>query len=210
MADVEHDIERDIAGATAAHDTLVEHLRTLGDIESSTPSRLPDWTVGHVLTHLARNADGHVSMLDGRPQYPHGAEGRNADIEAGAGRRWSELVDEVAATNAALERRWSSVDDWSGSAVTLGGERAISLLPFLRWREVEIHRVDLGLGYEFAAMPPEYVRKELRMLEMLWRARKPMGMTPLPTEALTVSTPDRLAWLTGRLEIDGLAPADIF
>ena len=40
--------------------------------------------------HLARNADGVRGMVEGaiageeREQYPHGAEGRAADIDAGA------------------------------------------------------------------------------------------------------------------------------
>jgi hypothetical protein len=42
---------------------------------------------------------------------------------------------------------------------------------------------------------------------MLWASRKPMGMTELPREAMSVSDHHRLAWLFGRAEIDGLAPA---
>ncbi len=50
------------------------------------------WTVGHVLTHLARNAESHVRMLEGATmgealeQYAGGYDQRAADIEAGADR----------------------------------------------------------------------------------------------------------------------------
>jgi len=45
---------------------------------------------------------------------------------------------------------------------------------------------------------------------MLWAARQPMGMTPLPDRALAAPPPQRLAWLMGRAAIDGLAPAAIY
>jgi maleylpyruvate isomerase len=148
--------------------------------------------------------------MRGRPQYPHGPEGRLADIEAGAGGGWDELVDDVELTCAGLDAAFASCDDWSGTAAMLVAERPLALVPHLRQREVEVHRADLGLGYAFADMPARYVRKELRMMEMLWRARKPMGMTPLPDAALELTPATRLAWLMGRAEVDGLDPAGIF
>ena len=86
----------------------------------------------------------------------------------------------------------------------------MTMLPLLRQREVEVHRADLGLGYEFDDLPDRYVRQELRLMEMMWRARKPMGLTPLPAVALALPPARRLAWLMGRAEIEGLPPADIY
>ncbi|NNE13057.1 MAG: maleylpyruvate isomerase family mycothiol-dependent enzyme [Ilumatobacter sp.] len=185
---------------------LLEHE----PVDPTDPSRLPDWTVGHVLTHLARNADSMRSMLDRAPQYPHGRDGRNADIEAGADRSWDELVDDVVATSELLEQRMAQHDDWSGTVQTITADRPTTMVPIMRQREVEVHRVDLGLGYEFADMPAEYVRRDLRMLEMLWKARAPMGMTPLPTAVLAVPPAERLSWMMGRSDIDGVAPAGLF
>jgi maleylpyruvate isomerase len=203
-------VERDVEACRRSHAALVEHLRSLGPIDPATPSRLPDWTVGHVLTHIARNADGHMSMLDGRPQYPHGVNGRNADIDVGATRSWIELVDDVVHTNSHLDARFLEHADWTGSSEMLSGVRPTALLPLLRQREVEVHRADLGLGYEFADMPAEYIRQDLRLMEMLWKARQPMGMTPLPPAALEAAPPTRLAWMMGRAAIDGLEPANLF
>jgi maleylpyruvate isomerase len=200
---------RDLESCRRSHAALVEHLRRLGHADPRAPSRLPGWSVGHVLTHLARNADGHLSMLAGHPQYPHGVEGRNADIESGAARTWDELVDDVADTDARLEGAWARHTGWGGTSEMLSGPRPTALLPFLRQREVEVHRADLGLGYGFGDMPADYVRQELRLMGMLWKARKPMGMTPLPEAALALAPATRLAWLMGRLEIDGLAPAGL-
>ena len=44
---------------------------------------------------------------------------------------------------------------------------------------------------------------------MRWNARRPMGLTGLPVEALAASEPQRLAWLLGRAEIAGLDPAAV-
>lgn len=201
-------LDAEIASSVGSHAALVAWLRTLEPVDPTRPSLLPDWTVGHVLTHIARNADSHRNLIDGRPQYPS-VESRNADIEAGAGRGWVELVDDVATSAAALDERWAAITDWTG--ITSGPlPRPRYLLPLLRQREVEVHRTDLGLGYGFADMPGDYVRRDLRLMEMLWRARKPMGLSPLPDAALRLPPPDRLAWMMGRAEIDGLPPADLF
>ena len=56
--------DADIAGATAAHGRLLAAIERLTDADVAQASLLPGWTVGHVLTHLARNADSHVRMLE--------------------------------------------------------------------------------------------------------------------------------------------------
>jgi maleylpyruvate isomerase len=59
-----------IALAVAAHHRVSATIRPIDDTTAWQPSRLPGWTVGHVVTHLARNADGHVRRLDGAG-WPH-------------------------------------------------------------------------------------------------------------------------------------------
>jgi maleylpyruvate isomerase len=203
-------LDRDIAGAAAAHQRLLATLDASDDVDPRTPSRLPDWTIGHVLTHIARNADSHHRLLDGLAQYEGGAAGRAAAIEAGAGRTLGELVDDVRRAIWSLEQRWATQGDWRGEAAATRGTLPRTDLPFLRWRETDVHHIDLGLGYEFADLPGEYVRLELRRVEMLWAARRPMGMTALPEAALTAPPHERLAWLFGRVELDGLPPAGVF
>ena len=205
----EREVADDIGDLAAAQARLVDHLLGIDPLDPATPSLLPDWTVGHVLTHLARNADSQLSMLAGHAQYPHGSEGRAADIEAGSGRSWDELLDDVEQTCAAVEEAFRACQDWSGTVGTITAERPKAMVPFLRLREVEVHHADLGLGFGFSDFPARYVRKELRIMEMLWRARKPMGLTPLPAEALALPPATRLAWMMGRVEIDGLAPAHV-
>ena len=162
------------------------------------------------MTHIARNGDGVLSVLGGDPQYPHGPAGRNADIESGSTRPWDELVDDIVSRSEAVVGAVTTCDDWSGTVSMLSGERRKRQVPLLRQREVEVHRADLGLGYEFADMPGEYVRRDLRLMGMLWTARQPMGMTPLPEAALAAEPSLRLAWLMGRAQIDGLGEAGLF
>ena len=203
-------LDRDVTGAADAHQRLLAHLDASLDVDPRAPSLLPGWTIGHVLTHLARNADGAVRMLDGLDQYEGGAAGREAEIERGAGRPMDALVDDVRRTIWRVEQRWALHTDWSSMARSVGGEVPMAEVPRRRWREVEVHRADLGLGYTFADMPAEFLRLELRRMEMLWSARRPMGMTHLPDRALRAPPPERLAWLMGRTAIDGLDPAGIF
>ena len=156
------------------------------------PSLLPDWTRGHVLTHIARNADSFVRVLDAArrgevvTQYEGGVAGRNADIEAGAARDWDTLVADVRSSAARLEEVFAAQDRWD-LAMT-NSPRASRCrttdLPFRRLREVVVHHADLGDdGYTPADWPEDYVREDLRRMEMLFNARQPMGATGLPDAA---------------------------
>jgi maleylpyruvate isomerase len=205
------EVAEELAGARAAHAVLLAALDPLTDAEAVAPSRLPGWTVGHVLTHLARNADSHRRLFEAAAGgavsewYPGGREQREQEIEGGAGRPASELVADVVAATAALEACWDGCADWSAHGLSWGAVEPLTELPFKRWREVEVHHVDLGLGFGFEDWTPGYVRRELRRAEMAWRATHPMGLTGLPAGALALTPPRRLAWLLGRLAVDGLA-----
>ena len=177
-----------------------------------------DWSVGHVLTHLARNADSMVRVLTAEPdgdgaveRYEGGGPGRTREIEAGSARPAPELIDDVVDSTARLEAAWSAPVDWDRRSRETGGALIPATdLPSLRWREVEVHMVDLGLGVEPSDWPSDFVRLQLREMEMRWNARRPMGLTGLPPEALAADPPTRLAWLFGRLDLPGLPPARVF
>jgi maleylpyruvate isomerase len=211
------DLARDLRVAHSAHRLLLTSLdRVAGGLDPRAPTRLPGWTVGHLLTHLARNADSHRRMIEAADrgevadQYEGGAAGRDADIERGAGRSLVALLADATSSAASLEEAWAATR-WEGSGrrARAAGPTAIVMLPFLRAREASIHLVDLDVGVGFADLDPLYVRLELVRLEMSWKARQPMGLTPLPPGALALEPWRRLAWLTGRLDVDGLAPASV-
>ena len=213
-----NELQRDVTGATAAHARLLDGLGGLADERCASPSRLPGWSVGHVLTHLARNADSHVLMLqaamDGRvaAQYPGGVEQRNADIEVGSARSAAAQLADVAESAARLQAAWASMtpEAWAGEGEAVFGKVAVNDLPFRRWRETVLHHTDLGLGYEWADWPGDYVRLESARMSMQWASRKPMGLTTLPAAATALPEAHRVAWLTGRVEVNGLEPAGIF
>lgn len=90
-------------------------IAPLDDATMVRPSLLPGWTVAHVLTHLARNADSHCRrtraaiegvMVD---QYPGGLEERTAEIEAGAGRPADTVIADVRSAVDRLLEAWSDV-----------------------------------------------------------------------------------------------------
>ena len=62
------------------------------DTDVAAPSRCDGWTRGHVLSHIARNADGITGTLEGAlrgeivARYPHGWDVRNKDIHDGSAR----------------------------------------------------------------------------------------------------------------------------
>ena len=56
--DLPRDLQRELDGVVAAHAALGQALDVLTDEQVRSPFLLPGWSVGHVLTHLARNADG--------------------------------------------------------------------------------------------------------------------------------------------------------
>jgi maleylpyruvate isomerase len=218
----ERALQEHVNGCAGAHRTLVSHLEsmlaagTIDDAAVRAPSRLPGWSVGHVLAHLSRNADSHTRVIDGvlrgevLDQYEGGAAGRNAEIESGAVRPAAEQVDDVRHSIARLELAWARCADagWPGTwRSPMAGERPAHELPFRRWREVEVHHADLGLaGFGFDDWSQRYVAEELRMRTMEWSSRNPMGLTSLPQAALSLSPTQRLAWLLGRTVPEGLDP----
>jgi maleylpyruvate isomerase len=202
-----------VSGCAAAHQRLLAALENLTDDDCRQDSLLPNWSRGHVLTHLSRNADSHVNLLQAAVRGEVGeqyasAEQRNGDIERGSTRSAEELVMDLRLSIYGLEAAWASANEkvWSGQGRTLKGNVIeMSSLVFLRWREVEIHHADLNLGLGYDDLTPLYVRLELDQQIMLWRSRKPMGMTDLPEIAKKLSPSQRLAWLMGRVEVAGLA-----
>ena len=202
-----------VAGCASAHQRLLASLENLTDAQCRQDSLLPNWSRGHVLTHLARNADSNVNLLQSAvrgevgKQYPS-IEKRNADIESGSSRNASELVVDLRVSIYGLEAAWAGANEkvWSGQGRNLSGNVIeLSSLVFLRWREVEFHHADLGFGFCYDDLTDLYVRLELDQQIMLWRSRKPMGMTELPDIAKKLSPSKRLAWLMGRIDVAGLA-----
>jgi maleylpyruvate isomerase len=200
---------------------------TWSDADVRAPSLLPGWSRGHVLTHLARNADGIAHSLAAAlrgellPTYPRGRSARDADIEAGSGRPVMALLTDVRESADRLDRVFGAVADVDGWDLPAHGGVPASELLHTRWREVEIHRVDLRSGYLPEQWPPAFVDYllpvELAALHRRTEAALTVEVTPdrsltelggsvrrLAGEgtAVTVAGPDWavLAWLVGRTD----------
>jgi maleylpyruvate isomerase len=193
---VDADVSDVVAGARESHRRLIAAIESLTDDQARSTSLLPGWSVGHALTHLARNADSHARMMraaiagDAVHQYGPGFE-RTAGIEAGAARPAGALIEDVATSAAALEAVWDEMTDaaWAGNGLNQPDDEIwpCRLMPFHRWREVELHHADLGLGYTSADWPAGYVDRELAV-----------SLMSLP-ERITESDRQRLlGWLVGR------------
>jgi len=202
-----------VAGCAESHQRLLQSLDSLTDDQCREPSALPGWTRGHVLSHLARNAESHVHVLqcaargEVGEQYVGGAKARKEGIESHAHDSAESLVSAVRKSIYALEGQWAATNSegWQGHGVnSAGASIAMSEIVFLRWREVEVHHADLSLAFTFADWNSTYVRYELDRQVMMWRASKPMGLTPVPAQALQLSPNERLAWFLGRIEVEGL------
>jgi maleylpyruvate isomerase len=159
-----------IDGCTQTHAALLADLEGLTDAQARQPSLLPGWSVGHLLTHLARNADSVVRRLEGAirgevlTQYVGGIAGRQADIDEGAGRPADELVADVRASVDAVERVISTLPEaaWDARSITSRGvEEGSRAVVFSRWREVAVHRGDLGLTVTPPPLPPALVAEWL-------------------------------------------------
>lgn len=158
----------DIAGCASATERLLQTVAGLTDVDARRPSLLPDWTVGHVLTHLARNADSVVRMMEGAARgdvvSQYAERQREREIEEGSTRPARFLVDDLTRTAEAVAAVWAATTDdvWTnGMARVRAGACPVALIPLRRWREVELHHADLGLGFDYADLSREYVEREL-------------------------------------------------
>jgi maleylpyruvate isomerase len=160
-----------ITGAHSELDRLLADARPLGNDEAKAPSALPGWTRGHVLTHLARNADAQVRLLNGAlrnesvEQYQGGLAGRAEEIERGADRPAEALIDDVERSAARLAATWQQMtgEAWDRSAAgTIAGERPASATVWSRWGELAFHHVDLAVGFIPPDWSPAFVGRVLR------------------------------------------------
>jgi maleylpyruvate isomerase len=157
---------RELAGATGQ---LLADLDGLSDVQVAAPSLLPGWTRGHVLTHVARNAEGGTRLLGwartGVPSYEYESLVARADaIEAGARRPAAVLIQDVRQTADAFAAAATGIpaDAWQRVVRYTAGEepRAEVIVPS-RLVEVLIHHVDLDLGHRPRDWPARFTNDML-------------------------------------------------
>jgi len=151
--------------AVAAHRRMWASASGMAGDDFRAPSLLPGWSRGHVLAHWARNADGQARMLlaairgEVAAQYPGGDAQRAADIETGAARPARLILDDVRGAVDHVEDVWRRMppEAWSRPTGARVGQRPAWMSVWARWRETEVHHVDLDVGYTHEHWPAEFV-----------------------------------------------------
>lgn len=182
---------------------LLGTARIITDPDLRVPSMLPGWTRGHVLAHLARNADGMRNVLVGvrtgqdRPAYAS-AEAREAGIEQDAGRRATEHAADLAGSAMALRTVARQLPDagWQVPVRMLDGMDFFPAAELLTRRlvEVELHHCDLGAGYGPGDWPAVFADMELAEPMRSWRQDRLSYPEPAP---LSPARPPA-SWQRGR------------
>ena len=190
----------DAASVKDATDNLLAAVAQLDDATAAKPSLLPGWTRGHVLAHLARNADALLNVLGDRPMYLS-AEARDADIERDAHRSAAALREDLRDGALRLDGAFAAQTEaaWERTVELRNGVTDVAnSLPFRRWIEVELHHVDLGIGYGLDDLPGRFVERELANM-----ARRFSGHPGVPV-SVELRTEDGGSWHTGAPEgVDG-------
>ena len=163
MAD-DAELSGQIAQVADATTRLLASLDELAGIDPGRPTLCEGWTAGHVLTHLARNADGMRGCAEGAQRDEvvamyESLDARSRDIDAGAGRPMAELIADVTTASRALAEVWSALDaqQWSRQMLHQRGPLPLSATPGLRLGEVEIHHIDLMGSFGPADWPQAFV-----------------------------------------------------
>ncbi len=218
-------IDRLVKEVAASHRRVETTASALAHSGEPQPTKLLGWTTAHLLCHLERNAASHIRMLEAAlrdeviEQYERGDAGRTAEIESGSRRPLDELFVALVDTDRRLEATWARLDAhaWSRPTAARAGLRPAFTCLWARWREVEIHSVDLGSPsqswpdvFALAGLDVAVQGLELRPLA----ARLPKEVTAalvdhdgnrwtsdgesIPTHAGVGTSQHLLAWIVGR------------
>lgn len=227
MSSPDRDAAADIRRRAGLVDAADARLRqALADVDPEVvvrrPSLLPGWTVGHVLTHLAQNADGLRRLLIWArtgvetPMYPASVD-RDAAVETGALRSGPDIIaahrsaaDALAADIAALPTA-----GWATPVRTrTGPDTPADAVLDHRLAEILLHHHDLGLEEGLEDLPDALAQALLAAQPRTFlrtHAVPPMTLVPRAGPSLVIGadttapeihgTPAALVgWLTGRTD----------
>ncbi|CNF02638.1 mycothiol-dependent maleylpyruvate isomerase [Mycobacterium tuberculosis] len=215
-----------LAEITAATRALMETAARLGDADTSGPSLLPGWTRGHVLTHVARNADGGTRLLTwartGIESYEYPSlDARAAEIEEGAHRPAETLLADVRLSADRFAEAFALMPDeaWDRTVQwTTGARHPAYRAADARLTEVLIHHVDLDAGFTPGDWPADFTSRMLAGVTASFARRDDGPSLRLHTtdtgedhgtgdHLVTGTAASLLAWLLGRSPATGLSGA---
>jgi maleylpyruvate isomerase len=174
-----------------ANRSFVAAVAPLSDVELASPSLLPSYSRRHVVARVINKTEAHVLLFGGPPAgevrrlHP---EGHDADRAAhqGAARARSDLYAALERSFIELEGAGDALDDtmWESLGIMTAGPRTMADIAGHHLRNVEVHHVDLDVGYLPSDWPGLFVETEL--------------IRRLPALADRADHADLLAWLLGR------------
>ncbi|MEV5009284.1 maleylpyruvate isomerase family mycothiol-dependent enzyme [Streptomyces sp. NPDC093064] len=193
------------AWARTGTELMLDAVAGLGEAGFSAPSELPEWTRGHLVAHVAANADALCNLLhwaatgEETPMYAS-AEERAAGIAKGPTLSADELRSWLTGSAHRLAEGLDGLTDeqWQHKVITAQGRTVPATeLPWMRAREVCVHAVDLGTGVvTFADLPKGF------LTALVAEISAKRGLTELPDGPL----PEVAAWLAGRPHLLADAP----
>ena len=190
---------------------------SISDDDWQKPTLLPGWTRAHIATHLAYNADSLSQLID---QILSGIENpcyqlaSPDDLESGSERKALDLqISLDTATNTLSKNSTRLRPAHWGTSVTISNNRMVeaSDLPLVHLFELEIHHVDLILGYQI-----DDIANDIAYWLLLWATHQlaidhpelEVRLNPdnhpeiilgeAPCESLSGSVQALLGWATGR------------
>jgi maleylpyruvate isomerase len=202
-----------------ATENLIRTAEGLDDDVIGRPSLLPDWTVGHVLTHVARNADAYTNLLTWArtgvetPAYAS-PEARVKGIEAGAARPLREQIDDIRTAHERFADAGAAMPAAAWAFLLPATGQSAAAVPWARLREVEVHHVDLGLSYGPGDWSDAFALRLLReivggagaewpaMILRPYGLEHPLTISAAGDSAPTIGGPTKsiAAWLAGRAD----------
>lgn len=222
LPDVQAGIEA-VRDATARVESAVARFRAERGLDAfAAPSLLPGWSVGHVVTHLARNADGLRRVLVGarveQQLLPYDSpEARAEDIERGATRSTDTIALDLVAADRHLAE---TIDDLPQRAWAFdidlgrGGPAPAAVVLATRLGEVELHHADLGVDDGLDLLTDAQAARLLAAIQLSYvrtRAVPAMTLRPEGAEPIAVrgggpvvagTNLGLVRWLSGRGDRD--------
>lgn len=142
------------------------------------------------------------------------SETRDRDIARDAPRPLDEQLADLRGSAAGFLQAAAGTADWARTVTLRNGVTdTASRVPFRRLIEVELHHVDLGIGYELEDLPEDFVARENDFLAKRFTGHPDVVATTVVGDGRTWTTgggadggpvtvrgtaPEVLGWLCGR------------
>jgi maleylpyruvate isomerase len=150
----------------AETDRVVETAASLRNDAVLAPSLCAGWSRGHVLAHVARNADALARVcavaLSGEPGTMYASQqARDEEIEAGARRPAAAQAADIMESADRLARLLGALGPEHADVVVErvpgGPTLSVGRVPFMRLRELVFHHVDLDACFRYDRLAPDLV-----------------------------------------------------